>query len=181
LISIFYRWLKIADFGLAKVVSDGLTYTLCGTPDYLAPEIILSKGHGKPCDYWALGILIYELCVGEVPFYSDDPMKVYQLILRNEIKFPSKMPKHNKSIIGKMCVQNSQKRLGCTKSGFGGVKKHGWFSGFHWQALIDRNSNDIDIPIKPKVTSSTDVRNFDQEAVSEESSAKKCKWNPEGF
>ena len=59
-------WLKIADFGLAKFVTSGLTYTLCGTPDYLAPEIILSKGHSKPCDYWALGILIYELCVGEV-------------------------------------------------------------------------------------------------------------------
>ena len=77
-------WLKIADFGLAKFVTSGLTYTLCGTPDYLAPEIILSKGHSKPCDYWALGILIYELCVGEVPFYSDDPMEVYQLILRYE-------------------------------------------------------------------------------------------------
>ena len=64
-------FLKVADFGLAKVCLSR-TYTLCGTPDYLAPEIILSKGHDKACDYWALGILIYEMTTGEVPFFAED-------------------------------------------------------------------------------------------------------------
>ena len=94
-------FLKIADFGLAKFVKKNeLTYTLCGTPDYLAPEIILSKGHNKPCDIWALGILIYEMCVGEVPFYSEDPMEIYQLILRHSIKFPKRMKKANRHYQG---------------------------------------------------------------------------------
>ena len=174
-------WLKIADFGLAKDVKDGLTYTLCGTPDYLAPEIILSKGHSKPCDYWALGILVYELCVGEVPFYSDDPMEVYQLILRNEISYPSKFPKQIKSIVNKFCTLNPQKRLGATKQGFSAIQKHAWFSGFHWDAIINRNSKEIQIPIKPKVKSSMDVSNFDQDCIEKETKAKKCSWSPEGF
>jgi CRP-like cAMP-binding protein len=66
-------FLKVVDFGLAKVCTDR-TWTLCGTPDYLAPEIILSKGHDRAVDYWALGVLIYEMSAGFVPFYSDDPV-----------------------------------------------------------------------------------------------------------
>ena len=174
-------WLKIADFGLAKFVHSGLTYTLCGTPDYLAPEIILSKGHSKPCDYWALGILIYELCVGEVPFYSDDPMEVYQLILRHSIKYPNKMPKSNRSIIDKLCDLNPQKRLGANRAGFDGIKKHQWFSGFHWNAVANRDASGIEIPIKPKVKNSTDFSNFDQDCISKETKAEPCSWSPEEF
>lgn len=81
-------YLKVVDFGLAKKVVDR-TWTLCGTPDYLAPEIILNKGHDKAVDYWALGVLIFELTAGFVPFYADDPMQVYHLILQGNIKFPS--------------------------------------------------------------------------------------------
>ena len=62
-------YLKLTDFGFAKII-EGRTYTLCGTPEYLAPEIILNKGHGKPVDWWCLGSLIYEMIVGLPPFYS---------------------------------------------------------------------------------------------------------------
>jgi serine/threonine protein kinase len=80
-------YLKLADFGFAKII-DGKTYTLCGTPEYLAPEIILNKGHGKPVDWWTLGILIYEMLVGIDPFNDDDPMMIYQKIIKGKIKFP---------------------------------------------------------------------------------------------
>lgn len=80
-------FLKVIDFGLAKTV-EGRTWTLCGTPDYLAPEIILNKGHDKAVDYWALGILIYELIAGYVPFYAEDPMQVYHLALSGNIHYP---------------------------------------------------------------------------------------------
>jgi len=80
-------YLKVVDFGLAKVVLDR-TWTLCGTPDYLAPEIILNRGHDKAVDYWALGVLIYELIAGVVPFFAEDPMQVYSLVLTGNIKFP---------------------------------------------------------------------------------------------
>jgi serine/threonine protein kinase len=69
-------YLKLTDFGFAKVV-EGRTYTLCGTPEYLAPEILLNKGHGKPVDYWTLGILTYEMIAGIDPFTDEDPMAIY--------------------------------------------------------------------------------------------------------
>ena len=69
-------YLKLTDFGFAKVV-DGRTYTLCGTPEYLAPEILLNKGHGKPVDWWTLGILTYEMIAGIDPFTDEDPMAIY--------------------------------------------------------------------------------------------------------
>lgn len=85
-------YLKLADFGFAKVV-ESKTYTLCGTPEYLSPEIILNKGHGKPVDWWTLGILIYEMLVGIDPFNDDDPMMIYQKIIKGKIKFPNNIDK----------------------------------------------------------------------------------------
>ena len=73
-------YIKLVDFGLAKVLTSGKTWTLCGTPDYLAPEIILNEGHDLAVDYWALGILIFEMVVGIPPFYAEDPMEVYEKV-----------------------------------------------------------------------------------------------------
>mmetsp|Transcript_73483 Transcript_73483/g.110857 ORF Transcript_73483/g.110857 Transcript_73483/m.110857 type:complete len:97 (-) Transcript_73483:381-671(-) len=70
-------YLKLTDFGFAKYLEGGRTYTLCGTPEYLAPEILLNKGHGKPVDWWTLGILIYEMLAGIDPFNDEDPMAIY--------------------------------------------------------------------------------------------------------
>jgi len=80
--------LKFIDFGFAKAVDNNKTYTLCGTPEYLAPEMLLNQGHSKPVDWWALGIFIYELLVGIGPFADEDPMQVYSKILRSKLSFP---------------------------------------------------------------------------------------------
>ena len=80
--------LKITDFGFAKEVLEHRTYTLCGTPDYLAPEIILNKGHGKPVDWWALGVLMFEMVAGFPPFNDDEPWGTYQKILNGKFDFP---------------------------------------------------------------------------------------------
>lgn len=80
-------YLTLVDFGFAKHCK-AHTYTICGTPEYLAPEILLNKGHGKPVDWWCLGVLIYEMLVGQAPFIDEDPMKIYQMILKGNISFP---------------------------------------------------------------------------------------------
>ena len=173
-------FLKICDFGLAKIVKDK-TFTLCGTPDYLAPEIITSAGHNKSCDYWALGILIYEMIVGEVPFYADDPMSIYQLILRHHISFPYKMSRQCKDIINKLLESNPSKRLGNLKGRTKDIIKHKWFQGFNFQALVEQNEKAFNIPIKPTVTDSCDTSNFDISDIEPEDPAPKSKWTPEGF
>ena len=80
-------YLKLTDFGFAKVCPYK-TYTLCGTPEYLAPEIILNKGHGKPVDWWTFGVLLYELLVGIDPFTDEEPANIYQNILNGKLMFP---------------------------------------------------------------------------------------------
>jgi serine/threonine protein kinase len=90
-------FLKLTDFGFAKIVSTR-TYTLCGTPEYLAPEMLLNKGminivnvklgHGKSVDWWTFGVLVYELVAGIDPFSDDDPLIIYQKILKGKVKFP---------------------------------------------------------------------------------------------
>ena len=89
-------YLKLTDFGFAKYLDNEKTYTLCGTPEYLAPEIILNKGHGKAVDWWTMGILLYEMLVGIDPFSDDDPMKTYQKIIKGKINYPKEIDKNAK-------------------------------------------------------------------------------------
>ena len=93
--------IKITDFGFAKKI-DHRTYTLCGTPDYLAPEIILNKGHGKPVDWWAMGVLIYEMMAGYPPFYDEDPMGTYQKILHGKLEFASHFSRGARDLVKKL-------------------------------------------------------------------------------
>ena len=109
-------YLKLVDFGFAKVVRDR-TFTLCGTPEYLAPEIISNKGHGLGADWWTLGILLYEMLVGNPPFAADNQMDIYHKIMRGKYKVPSHFPKAAKEIVSRLLSSNPAARLGCLKSG----------------------------------------------------------------
>ena len=148
-------YLKITDFGFAKKVPFK-TYTLCGTPEYIAPEVLLNKGHGKGVDWWTLGILLYEMMTGQPPFVDDDPMGIYQRILAGRIVFPRYFDRKVKSLVKKLLVADLIKRYGCLKDGAGSVKSHKLYSGFDWTSLLERS---IVAPIVPVLsTSSTSTR-----------------------
>ncbi|XP_048061532.1 cGMP-dependent protein kinase 1a isoform X1 [Megalobrama amblycephala] len=152
---------KLVDFGFAKKIGFGKkTWTFCGTPEYVAPEIILNKGHDISADYWSLGILMYELLTGSPPFSGPDPMKTYNIILRgiDMIEFPKKITKNAGNLIKKLCRDTPSERLGNLKNGVKDIQKHKWFEGFNWDGL---RKGTLTPPIIPNVTSSTDTSNFD--------------------
>ncbi|GAB9471846.1 Myosin-like protein [Globisporangium polare] len=168
-------FMKLADFGLAKLVTDR-TWTLCGTPDYLAPEIILNKGHDKAVDYWALGILIYELIAGSAPFFAQDPMQVYALIIQGNVKFPVYFSRACTDLILKLLCQNPARRLGNMKHGIKDIINHKWFAGFPWDGLIAKT---IKPPIVPQIRDAFDTSNFDDFQHEEEDAGLECDWDPD--
>ncbi|CAL8302542.1 unnamed protein product [Lota lota] len=152
---------KLVDFGFAKKIGFGKkTWTFCGTPEYVAPEIILNKGHDISADYWSLGILMYELLTGSPPFSGPDPMKTYNIILRgiDMVEFPKKITKNAANLIKKLCRDSPSERLGNLKNGVKDIQKHKWFEGFNWEGL---RKGALTPPIIPDVSSPTDTSNFD--------------------
>lgn len=151
-------YLKVADFGFAKFIS-GRTWTLCGTPDYLAPEVVLGKGHGKGVYWWTLGILVYEMLASYPPFYDFDPMETYARIARGKVQYPADFSKSSIDLIAKLLQRKPAKRLGVTKGGVKAIKSHEWFKDFDWGAL---QNGTMEPPIKPKVSGAEDMSNFEE-------------------
>mmetsp|Transcript_27104 Transcript_27104/g.56432 ORF Transcript_27104/g.56432 Transcript_27104/m.56432 type:complete len:740 (-) Transcript_27104:275-2494(-) len=170
-------YLKVVDFGLAKKLEGGKTWTLCGTPDYLAPEVILNEGHDWAVDYWALGVLIYEMTAGTPPFYAEDPMEVYEKILSGHVSIPSNFSRGLGELVKKLLKTYQSKRLGRTKGGTSSVMKQKWFSGFDWNSLLAR---ELEVPLKPDVKDLEDASNFDDypEDDGAHSGGKPTGWNP---
>jgi protein kinase A len=119
-------YMKLIDYGFAKTVTKR-TYTICGTPEYIAPEILLNKGHGKPVDWWTFGILIYEMHAGHAPFVDDDPMNIYKKIINTKPRYPEGFDSKLKSLVKHLLRRDLSKRFGNLVGGVSEIKDHRFF------------------------------------------------------
>ncbi|XP_038615576.1 cGMP-dependent protein kinase 2 [Tachyglossus aculeatus] len=154
-------YLKLVDFGFAKKIGSGQkTWTFCGTPEYVAPEVILNKGHDCSVDFWSLGVLVYELLAGNPPFCGTDQMMTYNLILKGieKMDFPKNISRRSEDLIRRLCKQSPTERLGNLKNGISGIKKHRWLNSFNWEGLKARS---VRSPLKRELSGPTDHSYFD--------------------
>merc|ERR1712060_457772 len=149
---------KVTDFGFAKVVRDK-TFTVCGTPDYLAPEIVSGQGHNKAVDWWTLGILTYEMIASYPPFFSESPMVTYRKILKGKPRYGSSFSDQAKRFIASFLKTRPVKRLGMQPGGVDVMRNRTFFKDFDWAGLQARTMTP---PIKNKVRSLKDISNFNK-------------------
>ncbi|XP_069062489.1 protein kinase C delta type isoform X1 [Pleurodeles waltl] len=154
--------IKIADFGMCKenVSADNKATTFCGTPDYIAPEILQGLKYTFSVDWWSFGVLLYEMLIGQSPFHGDDEDELFESIRLDTPHYPRWITKESKDILEKLFERDPLKRLGIT----GNIKLHPFFKTINWTALEKR---EVDPPFKPKVKSPGDYNNFDREFLSE--------------
>jgi cGMP-dependent protein kinase len=141
---------KLIDFGTAKIVQ-GRTFTMIGTPHYMAPEVILGKGYGISVDYWSIGIILYEFMCGGVPFGENecDNYNIYEKILQGKLFYPdyAEITENAKQMIEQFLSKNPAMRVG---GGVENLKKHPWFQGLDWEAIWDRTA---EAPHRPEILS----------------------------
>ena len=158
---------KLADFGLSKEgilnVASG-AHTFCGTPEYLAPEVLLRKGHGTAVDWWSLGALLYEMLTGLPPWYSSNRKEMYHGIMHGELHFPDKVSPVARSIISLLLEKDPVKRLG-SKGGVLEVRAHPFFSDIDWQALLEKRYTAPWIPPKAALEGSCFDSTYTQQPV----------------
>ncbi|NXP09597.1 KPCD kinase, partial [Thinocorus orbignyianus] len=154
--------IKIADFGMCKenVVGENKASTFCGTPDYIAPEILLGTRYTFSVDWWSFGVLLYEMLIGQSPFHGDDEDELFESIRVDTPHYPRWITKESKDILEKLFERDPTRRLGVT----GNIRDHPFFKTINWTALEKR---EVDPPFRPKVKSASDYNNFDREFLSE--------------
>ncbi|XP_011148486.1 serine/threonine-protein kinase N isoform X3 [Harpegnathos saltator] len=159
-------YVKIADFGLCK---EGMGYgdrtgTFCGTPEFLAPEVLTETSYTRAVDWWGLGVLIFEMLVGESPFPGDDEEEVFDSIVNDEVRYPRFLSLEAIAIMRRLLRKNPDRRLGSSERDAEDVKKQAFFRHIAWDDLLLRR---VKPPFVPVIHSVEDVSNFDEEFTSE--------------
>ena len=152
--------IKLTDFGLSKILEteSDKAFTICGTPQYLAPEILQKKGYNKAVDWWSLGCVMYEMLAGKIPFAIKRGVKLNMKIYEQGVKYPDHLYKNAKDLIKKLLVIDPNERLGSGPDGSENIKKHPFFKGINWN---DAYQKKIKPPFIPKLKNDTDLRYFD--------------------
>ena len=157
---------KLTDFGLSKIFEneDDKAYTVCGTPQYLAPEILLRKGYDKAVDWWSLGCVLYEMLYGRLPFKLKKGQKISLNIYKEEIAFDKKISEEAKDLIINLLIFDPKSRLGSGVDGGEKIKNHNFFKGVNWKDVWDRK---LEPPFVPNLKSDQDLKYFDSSFTDE--------------
>ncbi|KAA0721139.1 Protein kinase C theta type [Triplophysa tibetana] len=154
--------IKIADFGMCKenMFEEARTCTFCGTPDYIAPEILLGQKYGTSVDWWSFGVLLYEMLIGQSPFHGQDEEELFQSIRTDDPCYPRWLTRDTRDLLVKLFVREPERRLGVK----GNIRQHVFFRDTDWNALENRQ---VEPPFRPTVKSPSDCSNFDKEFINE--------------
>ncbi|KAI8614387.1 kinase-like domain-containing protein [Chytriomyces sp. MP71] len=158
--------IKIADYGLCKenMVYGATTSTFCGTPEFMAPEILKEKPYTRAVDWWALGVLIYEMILGQSPFPGDGEDQIFDAILHDDVLFPGNMNKDAVDLLKKLLTKEPLARLGAGLKDAVEIKSHPYFKDVNWDDVLNLR---IPPPFFPSVRGPTDISNFDEEFTKE--------------
>ncbi|KAJ7069991.1 protein kinase C1 [Mycena amicta] len=158
---------KVADYGLCKeeMWYGKTTSTFCGTPEFMAPEILLEQRYGRAVDWWAFGVLTYEMLLGQSPFRGDDEDEIFDAILEDEPLYPITMPRDAVSILQKLLNRDPQRRLGAGEEDAEEIKRQPFFKDVNWDDVVHKR---IPPPYFPTINGSADTSNFDEEFTKEQ-------------
>lgn len=158
--------IRLTDFGLSKEGISGSSTganSFCGTPEYLAPEILNRQGHGRAVDWWSLGALLYEMLTGLPPFYCQDRERLFEKIRNSELHYPASLSPHAKSVLRGLLTKDPTKRLGSGPNDAEDIKRSPFFASVDWEKL---QHGEVSPPWTPPIAGNNDTSQFDKEFTS---------------